>query len=169
MFLSIPGLTGPSTVTGFQGQYPVSAFSQSAVQTLSIGTGSSGTGAEKVTFEPISITISNDYTIPDLFLALCTGSDLCTEKNGNFVVLSIAESSPSGSGLSTLMTLTMDVVAVQSLNFTSDYQNVTLELAYGKLAVKTWQFGATGVVTNWTQAGWDRIRNVNWNGVSAGT
>jgi len=170
IFLSIPGLSGSSTVPGFVGQYPVSSFSQMATQQLSAGsTSTNGSGAGKVTFDDLTITISNDYTIPDLFLALCSASDLSVEssKPGNFVVISIVETSPNGT-LWTPMTLTMDLVVLQSLNITSDYQNVTLLLSYGKLSIRTWQGSQGAVVSPGRQQGWNRIRNKFWDGVTPG-
>jgi len=171
IMLSIPGLKGPSTVPGFEGQYLVSSFSQTTENTGATSTGTGG-AAGKPLFDPISITLENDYTIPHLLNALCLGQEISYEgkmsgaPTGHITVLSVVETTANGNSTWTPYAFSMANVVAKSLTFSSDYQNATIELVYGKFSISTMQMRADGTVIQGVQHGWDRLKNVTWNGTS---
>jgi type VI secretion system secreted protein Hcp len=77
-FLSLPSVQGEVTVKGFEGWIEVDSFSWGASNPTSIGSGTSGAGAGKVTFNPFHITKKIDKASPKLFLACCSGSHYAT-------------------------------------------------------------------------------------------
>lgn len=74
-FLKIetPNVAGESTASGFTGQIEIYSFSWGASQPVTIGSGTTGAGAGKVSLSDFSIMKKQDKASPLLFQACCKG------------------------------------------------------------------------------------------------
>ena len=131
----------------------IASFSSDIVQTLNIGSQSTGAGAGKITFNPFSIKKTADAVSPVLFQNAASGTpfktvDVFVVNGGNFITVRH----------------TYKLVAVKTISWSADsdepgmMETVTFE--YGGLIVIFNQQGPDGKMSKIFQGGWNRVRNV---------
>lgn len=93
-FLSIPGIPGEVTLTGFTNQIELYGYSLGVTEQVSITGGGGGTTG-KPSFSDLSISKQYDRSSPLLLRALTTGTNIAPA-SGPGMVLSLVPASPSG-------------------------------------------------------------------------
>jgi type VI secretion system secreted protein Hcp len=73
MFLSLDGVTGEATRQNYGGWIELDSFSFGASNPVSIGTGSTGAGAGKVSLSSFNVMKRTDSSSPILFQKCCSG------------------------------------------------------------------------------------------------
>ena len=130
---------------------PVQKFSFDIEQTLNIGSQSTGVGAGKVTFNPLSISMapsSLDSTLTDMAES---GTPFC---EADLLVV-------GAQGATELFSMRLAAVKTVSFSGTASGQApTTFTFEYGGLVVVNHSYTATGAAGKSTGRGWDRTRNV---------
>lgn len=133
---------------------PVLSCSASAEQTLNIGSQSTGAGAGRIMFNPLSITKNVDGTSPVLFSNAASGTPFKTAElffvNGQRLILARH---------------TYKMVAVKTVSWSAGVGEESLVEAisfeYGGLFISINQTSPDGgKIINVSQSGWNRIKNV---------
>src|SRR5579862_1010848 len=75
-FLKIDGVTGDSTDKNFAGWFTVDGFDIGVTTPVSIGSGSTGAGAGKATFSPLTVDVHSLTGLASLFGDELKGTDL---------------------------------------------------------------------------------------------
>ena len=127
----------------------VTSFTGTAVQTLNIGSQSTGAGAGKVTFNPFTITRKMDAASPLLFQNSASGTPFKTAEvffmNGQNVVVK----------------QTFKLAAVKSITWSActdkdkDCNTVNETLLF--------EYGGQLITVGKSQGGWNRVRNIQDN------
>jgi type VI secretion system Hcp family effector len=136
--------------------FEVEDYSFDIEQTLNIGSQSSGAGAGKVTFNPVSITRRIDKASPVLFQMACSGTAF------ESVALVLRKSAgASGAGVAFLK-FTFKLVAVKTISYKRDVEspNETVTFEYGGLVVEYWPQNPNGSLGPRVPGGWNRVKNV---------
>ncbi len=140
----------------------IATFSDNDIQTLNIGSQSSGSGAGKVTFYPISFSKTPDTKSPILFQMLCSGTAF------QFVQISVY----SGQGAQETLVYKeiLGLAALQSISHATCMAcNAIVEndsLEFGAKYVITYPINTTGTYGTPVGRGWDRVKNITWNGTT---
>ena len=145
-----PYMTTETQAGGKPGWQQVEDFNFNIEQTLNIGSQSTGAGAGKVMFNPLSISIAPSSLDPNFFSLACAGTpfeqvDLMI-MNGNAVV----------------QLLHYKLVAIKTMGWMLDSTTHNLKMVY------TFEYGGLQMVTPSAtpakkafNAGWNRVRNVS--------
>ena len=136
--------------------FQIENYALDVVQTLNIGSQSSGAGAGKVTFNPFSITRKSDKSSPVLFQMACSGTAFQTVA----LVLQRSAGGPvAGAGF---MKFTFKLVAVKSIswNYDSEEARETVTFEYGGLVVEYFEQKANGSFAGDVVGGWNRVTNI---------
>ncbi|WP_375501858.1 type VI secretion system tube protein Hcp [uncultured Jatrophihabitans sp.] len=148
-----PASGTPLTATSF---FPVQQWSEDILQTLNIGSQSSGAGAGKVTFNPFSITRNIDAISPQLFAQACSGTAF------KFVDLLLLKASGSTLAQTPFLAYRFGLVAIETVKW-SEVTGVLSEVVtfeYGQLTIGYAQQNPDGTYKPMTFKGWDRVKNV---------
>lgn len=142
----------------------VSSLQYDTEQTLNIGSQSSGAGAGKIAFNPLTITKIVDQASGPLFTAMALGQAYQT-------VEFIFVRSSGGSGtVDVIYKLTLKLAAVKKISIgsvdcssgcTGLAESVSFE--YGGLIMTTYTQSKTGQITGTKLNGWNRVKNVQDN------
>ena len=133
-------------------------------QSLNIGSQSSGVGAGKVTFNPVTIIKSVDLLSPEFFQRMASGTPF---KSVNLFLIKNNPDSVNKNNYSVFMMIQLGLVAIQKLESTFEdggvdmvTENLTLE--YGKFKLTTFVTDpVTGQKLKTIEKGWDRVKNVS--------
>ena len=128
LFLTWPGIVGPSTVPGHVGDIALTSYSAGISVTGGAATGG-GAGAGKVTLGQVVVTKAIDKTSPFFFGSVATGVHTPTA----------TITFTSGRGDTTFYTVTLNDVAVTSMTQSdslSDIITETLTFSYASIVVR---------------------------------
>jgi type VI secretion system secreted protein Hcp len=131
-------------------------YSFDIAQVLSIGSQSTGVGAGKITFDPLSITRKTDRASPVLYQMACAG------KPFESVVLVLCKS--AGGTVATLAfeKFTFKLVGIKSIAWAYDAESpkevVTFE--FGGLIIEYWMQNADGSLGAKVLGGWNLVKNI---------
>jgi len=135
--------------------FEIEDYGFDVMQTLNIGSQSTGAGAGKVTFNPFSITRKIDRASPKLFEMCCSGAPFAN------VALLLRKGSGAGGAL-TIARFDFKLVAVKTMAWKQGTkvptESVTFE--YGGMQVRYAAQNPDGSLTSPVIAGWNRVRNV---------
>lgn len=147
--VNIAGETGAA-----QGAKPIEIddFAFAVEQTLNIGSASSGAGAGKVTFNPLTVTRNLDKNTPSLFVGASAG------QSWPLVIMTVARDNGAGK-LVPAVQFAFKLVAVKNIAFTPRTETDTF--AYGGLQIRTYNQSPNGNVSQSGFGGWNRVTNVN--------
>lgn len=115
-------------------------------QTLNIGSQSTGAGAGKVTFNPLSITKRVDGFSPEMFQRACSGTPF------QEVVLTF----PDGPDL----TARFKLVAVKTISLAFADPDKLNRFELNLLEEVTFEYGGLQLEVGGTRKGWNRVKNV---------
>ena len=144
-FLKIDGITGDSTAAGHLGEITLDSWSFGLSEPAP--SGSSGTGAGKVTFQDVHCAAHSGGQSPQLFLSVASG-----QRHASAVLSSV-----NGERAAGLPEITLSNVLVS--NYQASGQDgaapiETFTLTYGKI-----QLSQSGAPSGSPAIGWDRIAN----------
>ena len=129
-------------------------------QTLNIGSQSSGAGAGKVTFNPLTITKSVDALTPKLFQFMCSGTPY------KFVEILFIKPTGGNNPANVIYKVLLKLAAVktQAVSSVADCSNgcvaESVSFEYGGMLQYTYKQQATGSITANPPGGWNRVKNV---------
>jgi type VI protein secretion system component Hcp len=138
-----------------QNIFQIENYAFDVVQTLNIGSQSTGAGAGKITFNPFSITRKSDKSSPVLFQMACSGTAFQTVA----LVLRRSAGGPvAGAGF---LKFTFKLVAVKSISwgYDPDESRETISFEYGGLVVEYFEQQASGSFSGNVLGGWNRVAN----------
>ncbi len=140
----------------------LSSIQYDFVQTLNIGSQSTGAGAGKVTFNPLTITKTVDQTSAPLFQAMASGT---AYQFIEFLIVSSAGSNSQARVVLYKVLLKLAAVktmSVSSVECTSGCPGIaeSISFEYGGYVVFTYIQKADESVTPGRIAGWNRVSNV---------
>ncbi len=134
-------------------------YSVDIAQTLNIGSQSSGAGAGKVSFNPLTVTRRSDRASPILFQMACSGTAF------RFVTLVLCKSAGGETAAMVFQKFTFKLVAVKSIAWAYDAEDskdvVTFE--YGGVVIEYWVQEADGSMGAKVVGGWNRVKNISDN------
>jgi hypothetical protein len=139
---------GPSKYPAW---HPIQSMKFDIEQTLNIGSQSSGAGAGKITFNPLSITLpasSLDATLVDV---AASGSAFCEAD-----LMLVSAQGPTE-------LFSMRIAAVKTVSFVPDstgHSTTTATFEYGGLIVVNQSYKVDGTPAKAFGKGWDRVKNV---------
>ncbi|HXW79848.1 MAG TPA: type VI secretion system tube protein Hcp [Acidimicrobiales bacterium] len=147
--LTLPGSLGGGTASQ---AIQLASFSLEVENSLNIGSATSGAGAGKAKFDPITVTRNIDVASPALFQLCASGTHL---KQVDFVV---SQSGGSG-GQKPFLRFTFSTVFVQNITWNAsaggDAPQETLNLEYGQMEMTFLNSQTNSAPT----AGWSQITN----------
>jgi type VI secretion system secreted protein Hcp len=143
----------PAPVPTAGALFEISDWSTDVEQALHIGSQSSGAGAGKVVFNPLTIVRRVDQASPQLFRAACSGTPF------EFVDLLLVKPGPAEE---VFLAFRFGLVAVKTVAWTSaeDVPTEAITFEYGSLTVGHRAQSPDGRVEPMDFQGWDRVRNV---------
>jgi type VI protein secretion system component Hcp len=150
--LSMTGYT-PTAPAGAGLAIEVQTASFGGVQTLNIGSQSTGAGAGKVTFNPFVVTRKPDANSAMFWSQMCSGTPFKT------MSLTATEAGASAP----LLTFTMGLVAIKSLNVAASESGEVIEtitFEYGQGTYGAAQKNVDGSLGKVITAGWDITKNI---------
>jgi len=137
--------------------FEIDDYSFDIEQALNIGSQSSGAGAGKITFNPLSITRKMDRASPVLYQMACAGSAFQS------AVLVLSRSAGGTKAASPFQRFTFKLVAVKSIAWAYDAEApkeiVTFE--FGGLVIEYWMQNADGSTGAEILGGWNRVKNIS--------
>jgi type VI secretion system secreted protein Hcp len=153
--IGIPEAKDFADAASKNGLFQIEDYSFDVVQTLNIGSQSTGAGAGKVTFNPFSITRKVDRASPKFFEKACSGVPFLAAQLGLR-----KEASGSGSGPFFLV-FKFKLVAVKSVSWSQSdgSPKETLTFDYGGLQIFYGPQKADGSMFATVAGGWNRVQN----------
>jgi type VI secretion system secreted protein Hcp len=139
-YLKIPNVPGEVTNPNFSTQIALRSFSWGGEQASSMGTGSLGSGAGKVTLHPLSVTKEVDKATGPLFNAMCTGTHF------DSVVLSAVKAGATKAYLT--VTLTNAFIASLQFSASDEIPVESVTMTYGQICIEYSQQDNKGTLTS---------------------
>jgi type VI secretion system secreted protein Hcp len=134
--------------------FAIEDWSMDVEQILNIGSPSSGAGAGRVVFNPLTITRKVDQASSRLFLQTASGTP--------FQFLDLLQVKPSAEGRTVLVAWRLGHVAVKTIGWVADEDGAkeTVSFEYGALTIGYQPSSPDGAAIPMEFRGWDRVRNV---------
>ncbi len=142
---------GPANVA-----LPLSSFAMETENAVSIGSATSGAGAGKVKFDPLTITRNFDEASPALFQLCAAGSHL---KQVELIVSRVGAAGASGAAPKPFVVFTFSLVFVQNVTWSGSADGAgiteTINLEYGSVSMKHLNTSTNAVSTG----AWNQVTN----------
>jgi type VI secretion system secreted protein Hcp len=153
-FLDLAGVEGECTATGFVGKIEIYSFSWGASNPTTVGSGSTGLAASKVSISSFNIMKKTEKSSATLFAACCNGKhfDTCT--------VTMRKAAGEG-GQKAFLVYTFTDVMVESVQWSGstggdDTPTESVSLAFAKCQIEYQQQDSKGgSVGKPVKAGWD--------------
>ena len=157
-YVDIEGIPGEATAKGFEKKIAVNAFSWGASAPVTIGPGTSGISASRVSISSFNIMKQTDIASPKLFKAVCTGEHIPT------VTVSLRKQTGTG-GHDVFLIYKFEEVMIESVRWSGstggdDTPTESVSLAFGKVTVEYKAQGKDGKLVAGTPVVWD-VRTVD--------
>lgn len=155
-YIKIEGVEGEATAKGFEKQFEILSFSWGAANPSSVGSGSTGLTAGKVSLTPFNFMKHTDKSSPRLFSACCKGEHFPT------AVVSMRKATGQG-GQGVYLTYKFSDVLVESVHWSGspggdDTPMESITLAFGKIDIEYMSQGKDGKLVVAGQASWDLVK-----------
>jgi type VI secretion system secreted protein Hcp len=153
-FLKLTGIEGESTAKGMEKQIEVYSFSWGASNPSTVGSGSGGHGAGKVSVSSLNIMKKSEKSSPKLFMACCRGDHI------DEGVLTLRKATGEG-GQKEFLTYKLSDVMVDSIQWSGstggdDTPTESLSLSFAKIEISYQQQDTKGgAVGKPVDASWD--------------
>jgi type VI secretion system secreted protein Hcp len=152
-YVELTGIDGEATAKGFEKKIEIFSFSWGASAPVTVGPGTSGMTASRVSISSFNVMKKTDVASPKLFKACCTGDHIkkCT--------VSMRKQTGAG-GQEVFLTYTFDEVMVESIQWSGssggdDTPSESLSFAFGKVTVEYKTQGKDGKLVAGTPVVWD--------------
>ncbi|BAH40914.1 MAG TPA: Hcp1 family type VI secretion system effector [Gemmatimonas aurantiaca] len=152
-FLKLAGIDGESTAKGFEKQMEIYSFSWGASNPTTIGSGSTGISAGKVSVSSFNVMKKTETASAKVFAACATGKHIATAE----VVLRKAG---GDAGQNPFLKYKFTDVMVESIQWSGssggdDTPTESLSFAFGKVEIEYLKQEKDGKLTVAGQASWD--------------
>jgi len=152
-YVELTGIEGEATAKGFEKTIEIFSFSWGASAPVSIGSGSSGISASKVSISSFNMMKKTDVASPKLFKACCTGDHITK------MTVSMRKQTGVG-GQDAFLIYSFDNVMVESLQWSGssggdDTPTESVSFAFAKVTVEYKTQGKDGKLVAGTPVVWD--------------
>jgi type VI secretion system secreted protein Hcp len=156
-YVELTGIDGEATAKGFEKKIEIFSFSWGASAPVTIGPGSSGISASKVSISSFNMMKKTDVASPKLFKACCTGDHITK------MLVSMRKQTGVG-GQDAFLIYTFEEVMVESIQWSGssggdDTPTESVSFAFGKVTVEYKTQGKDGKLVAGTPVVWD-VRTV---------
>jgi len=156
-YVELTGIDGEATAKGFEKKIQIFSFSWGASAPVTIGPGSSGISASKVSISSFNMMKKTDVASPKLFKACCTGDHITK------MLVSMRKQTGVG-GQDAFLIYTFEEVMVESIQWSGssggdDTPTESVSFAFGKVTVEYKTQGKDGKLVAGTPVVWD-VRTV---------
>ena len=158
-YLNIDGIPGEATAKGFEKKIEIYSFSWGASAPVSVGAGSGGMSASRVSVSSFNVMKKTDVASPKLFLTTCQGSHI------KFMELSLRKQTGKG-GQDVYLKYKFEDVMVESIQWSGssggdDTPTESVSFAFAKVTVEYKTQAADGKLTAGTPVSWDQTKVAN--------
>ena len=134
-FMDVDGIVGESLAKGFEKKIDIFSFSWGAHSPVSVGSGTGGMSASKVSISSFNVMKKTDAASPLLFEACCTGQHI------NSILITMRKQGGTASGQLPFLTYKFDGVMVESVQWSGstggdDTPTESVSLAFAKVTVE---------------------------------
>ncbi len=155
-FFDIDGIPGESTDDKMAGKIEIYSFSWGASNPVTVGSGTTGMGAGKVSLSSFSIMKKTDKASPQLFLACC---------QGKHITKGTVTMRKAGTTQNTFLTYEFTELMVESIQWSGssggdDSPTESVSFAYASVMTKYSAQKTDGTMDSPVPAGWDQTKNV---------
>lgn len=153
-FLDIEGVPGECTATGFENKIEIYSFSWGASNPTTVGSGSTGLSAGKVSISSFNVMKKTEKSSPVLFAACCNG------KHYDTATVTMRKAAGEA-GQKAFLTYTFSDVMVESVQWSGssggdDTPTESVSLAFAKVEIEYLQQDSKGgAVGKPIKASWD--------------
>ena len=152
-YLELAGIEGEATAKGFEKKIEIFSFSWGASAPVTIGPGSSGVSASRVSISSFNVMKKTDVASPKLFKACCTGDHIAK------MTVSMRKATGTG-GQDPFLIYTFETVMVESVQWSGasggdDTPTESVSFAFGKVTVEYKTQGKDGKLVAGTPVVWD--------------
>jgi len=156
-YLKIEGCPGESTHEKHKGEIEILSWSFGASNPSTVGPGSEGSGAGRVTISSFNFMKKVDKSSPDMFMKCCTG------QHYDSAVVTMNKATGGGSGAVSqqpFLTFTFKEVFVDSIQWSGstggdDMPTESVSFSFGQVKAMYQKQDAKGQVANPIFGGWD--------------
>jgi type VI secretion system secreted protein Hcp len=154
-YLQIAGVTGEATAAGNVGWIEIFSFSWGASNPTTVGTGTSGLAAGKVSVSSFNVMKKTEVSSAALFAACCAGQHYATAK------VQMKKATGTSGGQAVFLEYDFTDVMVESIQWSGssggdDTPTESVSFAFGKVSVKySQQNTETGAMEVKGNASWD--------------
>ncbi len=151
-YLDLKDIPGESTAKGFEKKIEIFSFSWGASAPVTIGPGTGGISASKVSISSFNIMKKTDIASPKLFSNCCLGKHIPTMK--------VSMRKQTGAGQEAFLIYDFTEVMVESIQWSGssggdDTPTESVSFAFGKVTVEYKTQGADGKLVAGTPVVWD--------------
>ncbi len=134
-YMDVAGIPGESTAKGFEKKIDIFSFSWGASSPVTVGSGSGGMSASKVSISSFNVMKKTDAASPLLFEACCTGQHIKS------LLITMRKQGGTASGQLPFLTYKFDEVMVESVQWSGssggdDTPTESVSLAFAKVTVE---------------------------------
>jgi len=152
-YVDLTDIKGEATAKGFEEKIEIFSFSWGASAPVTVGPGTQGMTASRVSISSFNIMKKTDIASPKLFKACCTGDHI------KKCVVSMRKQTGAG-GQEVFLTYTFDEVMVESIQWSGssggdDTPTESVSFAFGKVTVEYKTQGKDGKLAAGTPVVWD--------------
>jgi type VI secretion system secreted protein Hcp len=153
--LSTPDVAGEATATGYTGWIEIYSFSWGASNPTTVGSGSTGLSAGKVSVSSFNVMKKTETSSAPLFAACCAGQHYGTAE------VDMRKATGVSGQQAVFLKYTFTDVMVESIQWSGssggdDTPTESLSLAFGKVAIEYFkQDEAAGTMSSAGTASWD--------------
>ena len=155
-YLDIEGIPGEATAAGFEKKIEIFSFSWGASAPVTVGPGSGGISASRVSISSFNVMKKTDASSPTLFLDCCTGQHIKT------MTLSLRKQTGKG-GQDVYLKYKFEDVMVESIQWSGssggdDTPSESVSFAFAKVTVEYKTQDKAGKLAAGTPVVWDQTK-----------
>ena len=152
-YVELTGIEGEATAKGFEKKVEIFSFSWGASAPVTIGPGSGGISASRVSISSFNVMKKTDAASPKLFKACCLGDHI------DKVTVSMRKQTGIG-GQDVFLIYTFEEAMVESIQWSGssggdDTPTESVSFAFGKVTVEYKTQDKTGKLASGTPVVWD--------------
>jgi type VI secretion system secreted protein Hcp len=155
-YLELDGIPGESTAKGFEKKIEIYSFSWGASAPVSVGPGTGGMTASRVSISSFNVMKKTDVASPKLFLAACTGDHITK------MTLSLRKQTGKG-GQDVYLKYVFEEVMVEAVQWSGsssgdDTPTESVSFAFAKVTVEYKPQSVDGKLAAGTPVSWDQTK-----------
>lgn len=152
-YLDLSGIEGEATAKGFEKKVEIYSFSWGASAPVTIGPGSGGISASRVSISSFNVMKKTDAASPKLFKACCLGDHI------DKMIVSMRKQTGVG-GQDVFLIYTFEEAMVESIQWSGssggdDTPTESVSFAFGKVTIEYKTQDKTGKLASGTPVVWD--------------